>query len=376
MNNENAIKIWDDLNIRDDLLRGIYSYGFETPSNIQKISIKPFIDGKDIIAQAQSGTGKTGAFTIGTLQSIKLTGGTQAIVLAPTHELVKQISDVFKSIGASMQNLFIKTVVGGTSVGEDITSFRSLTPHVVIGSTGRVLDLIRRGCINMRHVKILVLDEADELLSNGFQTDVYNIIQHLNDNVQIALFSATLPDEVLKISEKFMRTPIKIIIQPDKLSVEGIEQFFIALNDDKDKYDMVKKLFSTLVISQCIIYVNSVQRVIELYSSLSSDGYAVSCIHGSMTKQERDQSFFEFKSGKSRLLISSNITARGIDIQQVGTVVNLDISHDVNTYLHRIGRSGRHGRKGVAINFVTRYDIDLLKNIEKHYNISINEFKF
>jgi translation initiation factor 4A len=232
MNNEKAIKIWDDLNIRDDLLRGIYSYGFETPSNIQKNSIKPFIDGKDIIAQAQSGTGKTGAFTIGTLQSIKLTGGTQAIVLAPTHELVKQISDVYKGIGASMQNLFIKTVVGGTPVGEDIASFRSLTPHVVVGSTGRVLDLIRRGCINMRHVKILVMDEADELLSSGFQNDVYNIFQHLNDNVQIALFSATLPDEVLKISEKFMRTPTKIIIQPDKLSVEGIEQFFIAINDD------------------------------------------------------------------------------------------------------------------------------------------------
>ena len=173
-----------------------------------------------------------------------------------------------------------------------------------------------------------------------------------------------------------MRTPTRITLQPDKMSVEGIEQFFMPLNDDKDKYDMVKKLFSTLVISQCIVYVNSIQRVIESHSSLSKDGYAVSCIHGSMTKQEMDNSFTEFKSGKSRLLISSNITARGIDIQQVGTVVNLDISQDISTYLHRIGRSGRHGRKGVAINFVTRYDVELLKQIEKHYKISTNEFKF
>lgn len=171
-----------------------------------------------------------------------------------------------------------------------------------------------------------------------------------------------------------MRTPTKIIIQPDKLSVEGIEQFFIAVNDDKDKYDMVKKLFSTLVISQCIIYVNSVQRVIELYSSLSSDGYAVSCIHGSMTKQERDNSFFEFKSGKSRLLISSNITARGIDIQQVGTVVNLDISHDVSTSLHRIGRSGRHGRKWRFISVIYR---NMLRkfNLKNILFVRLNVFK-
>jgi translation initiation factor 4A len=369
------IKNWDDMNIRDDLLRGIYSYGFENPSDIQKNAIIPFIEGHDIIAQAQSGTGKTGAFTIGTLQSIDLMGGTQAIVLAPTHELVSQIADVIKSIGSSMQNLFIKTVVGGVPLGEDISSFRSFTPHIIVGSTGRVLDLIRRGCIDTRHIKILVMDEADELLSHGFKMDVYNIFQCLNDNIQIAIFSATLPDEVLKVTEKFMKNPTKIIVQPDKLNVEGIEQFFIALNDDKEKYDMVKKLFSTLVISQCIIYVNSVQRVVDLYESLVNDGYTVSCIHGSMTKQERDKSFLEFKSGKSRLLISSNITARGIDIQQVGTVVNLDVSQDIHTYLHRVGRSGRHGRKGIAINFVTRHDIGILKHIEKHYNISINEFK-
>lgn len=367
---------WDCLNIKPDLLRGIYSYGFESPSEIQNSSIKPFIDGNDIIAQAQSGTGKTGAFTIGTLQMIDLKGGTQALILAPTHELVKQITDVVTSIGSRMENLFVKTVVGGTSIGEDVSYFRYSRPHIVVGSTGRVLDLIRRGSIDTHQIKVLVMDEADELLSDGFKNDVYNIFQCLNEDIQIALFSATLPEDVLNLTEKFMRNPTKIIVNADKLNVDGIEQFFIAVNDDNEKYNMVKKLFSSLVISQCIIYVNSVQRVIDLYNSLTVDGYTVSFIHGSMTKQERDKSFTEFKSGKSRLLISSNITARGIDIQQVGMVVNLDVSHDVNTYLHRIGRSGRHGRKGVAINFVTRYDITTLRRIEKHYDISIKEFKF
>jgi superfamily II DNA/RNA helicase len=371
-----TIKTWDDLNVSDDLLRGIYSYGFESPSEIQKSAIIPIIDGKDIIAQAQSGTGKTGAFTIGTLQSIVLERGTQALILAPTHELVKQIADVVTSIGSKMSKLEVKTVIGGSSVGEDINYFRHTNPHIIVGSTGRVLDLMRRGCIDTNQIKLVVLDEADELLSSGFKQDVYNIFQCLNENIQIAMFSATLPENVLLVTEKFMRSPIKIIVEPEKLNIDGIEQFFIAVNNDSEKYDMIKKLFSTMVISQCIIYVNSVKRVVDLNHSLCCDGYTVSSIHGSMTKQERDNSFSEFKSGKSRLLISSNITARGIDIQQVGIVVNLDISQDVSTYLHRIGRSGRHGRKGVAINLVTRNDIFALKQIEKFYSISINEYKF
>jgi superfamily II DNA/RNA helicase len=371
-----TIKTWDDLNVSDDLSRGIYSYGFESPSEIQKSAIMPIIDGKDIIAQAQSGTGKTGAFTIGTLQSIVLERGTQALILAPTHELVKQIADVVTSIGSKMSKLEVKIVIGGSSVGEDINYFRHTKPHIIVGSTGRVLDLMRRGCIETNQMKLVVLDEADELLSSGFKQDVYNIFQCLNENIQIAMFSATLPENVLHMTEKFMRSPIKVIVEPEKLNIDGIEQFFIAVNNDSEKYDMIKKLFSTMVISQCIIYVNSVKRVVDLNHSLCCDGYTVSSIHGSMTKQERDNSFSEFKSGKSRLLISSNITARGIDIQQVGIVVNLDISQDVSTYLHRIGRSGRHGRKGVAINLVTRNDIFSLKQIEDFYSISINEYKF
>jgi translation initiation factor 4A len=373
---DKIIKTWDDLNISDNLLRGIYSYGFESPSEIQKNAIMPIIEGRDLIAQAQSGTGKTGAFTIGTLQSLVIEKGTQALILAPTHELVKQIADVCTSLGSKIENLRVKTAIGGYSLREDINYYRHTKPHIVVGSTGRVLDLISRGCIETHQIKLVVMDEADEMLSSGFKQDVYKIFQCLNENIQIAMFSATLPEDVLNITEKFMRNPAKIIVQPEKLNVEGIEQFFIAVNNDEEKYGMIKKLFSTMVISQCIIYVNSVKRVVDLNNSLCCEGYTVSSIHGSMTKQERDDSFLDFKSGKSRLLISSNITARGIDIQQVGVVVNLDISQDVSTYLHRIGRSGRHGRKGVAINLVTRKDVGLLKQIEKFYNISINEYKF
>ena len=175
---------------------------------------------------------------------------------------------------------------------------------------------------------------------------------------------------------KFMIDPISIIVKADELQVEGISQYFITVMSDYEKFDIVKKLFSTLVVSQCIIYVNSVNRVIDLYDSMVNESFPVSCIHSSMSKIERDKSFSDFRKGSSRILISSNITARGIDIQQVGMVINYDICNDMHTYLHRVGRSGRHGRKGIAINLTSRYDIDILKSVERYYKITISEFKF
>jgi superfamily II DNA/RNA helicase len=271
--------------------------------------------------QGQSGSGKTATFIIGSLQSIDLNKGTQILILAPTHELVKQIANVCTSITSKMQNLCVKTLVGGVSVSEDIKEISNSTPHVIVGSPGRVFDLLKRRIIDPNNINIIVLDEADELLSIGFRMDVKNIFQYLNEKIQVAIFSATLPDDVLKLTSKFMTNPLKITMKPEELNVEGIEQFYIALTDDINKFNTVKKLFSTLVVSQCIIFVNSVNRVIDLYDSMIQEGFPVSCIHSSMSKTERDKSFTEFKSGSSRILISSNITARGIDVQQVGMVI-------------------------------------------------------
>ena len=367
---------WCDYNLQEDLLRGIYNYGFEEPSEIQKKAIAPIISGKDLIAQAQSGTGKTATFLIGSLQLLDLEKGTQVLILAPTHELSKQISTVCSSLGCKMRNLCIKTLIGGTSVADDVREMQKSLPHIIIGSPGRVYDLLQRNVINAKSLRLVVMDEADELLSSGFRDTIYDIFQYFNDTIQVALFSATLPENILQLSRKFMRDPLSIIVKPDELQVEGISQYYILLSSDYEKFEMVKKLFSTLVVSQCIIYANSVNRVIDLYNNMKNESFPVSCIHSSMSKTERDQSFSDFRRGASRMLISSNITARGIDIQQVGMVINYDICSDVHTYLHRVGRSGRHGRKGIAINLTTKYDVEVLKSIEKYYKVIINEFNF
>jgi superfamily II DNA/RNA helicase len=368
------IKTWDELNLNDDLLRGIYRYGFENPTPIQQKAILPIVGRQDLIAQAQSGTGKTGSFTIGTLQLIDIRQKTtQALILAPTHELVKQIYHVVTNLGTAMDGLVVKTLIGGTSIVNDINDLNKNCPHIVIGTTGRVYDMIRRKKININTVKIMVLDEADEMLSKGFKEQIYNIFQFLNPDIQVALFSATMPRDILTLTEKFMRDPIKIILKPEELSLECIQQYYIALQNDELKYDALKDLFSLLQISQCIIYVNTVKRVDDLYNAMTAEGFPVCYIHSSMDKSEREASFLKFRNGSCRVLISSNVTARGIDIQQVSTVINFDITHNIHTYLHAIGRSGRYGRKGLAINFVTRNDIEHMRKIEKYYGIIIKE---
>ena len=365
---------WDDFNLKEDILRGIFSIGFEEPSQIQKTAIMPVIEKRDVIAQAPSGTGKTGTFSISTLQRIDVSEKcTQAIILAPTHELVKQISYVINQIGSSMNGLVIKTLVGGTSVNEDIRDLRENVPHVIVGSTGRVNDMVRRRHIQMDTIRLFILDEADEMLSGGFKDQVYTIFQHLTNEAQIAVFSATMPSYMLEMTTKFMKNPVKITLEPEKLNLEGIQQYFLAVNNDDGKFEALKALFEHLTVNQSIIYVNSVQRVMDLYDAMKKEDFSVVCIHSSMKREEREEAFRTFRTGAVRVLISSNVTSRGIDIQQVSVVINFDIPRSVNTYLHRIGRSGRWGRKGNAINFITREDVGQMKRIEQHYKSNIQE---
>jgi translation initiation factor 4A len=372
---DNIPEKWDDMALSDGILRGIYAYGFEHPSEIQRRSIPQVMSGRDVIAQAQSGMGKTGAFSIGTLSRIDCSvDKIQAIIMAPTHELVKQISMVVEALGSKMDvPVRVKTIVGGTSIQEDAKSIQETVPHIVVGSAGRVYDMIRRKYLNLREARIMVLDEADEMLSQGFKDQIYNICQALNKDAQIAVFSATMPDTMLDMTKRFMRDPVHISIPVEQLNLECIKQYYVGLRNDYMKYETLKDLFSVISISQCIIYCNSVRRVSDLHKAMSEEGFAVGCIHSSMDKAEREREFAAFRSGKYRVLISSNVTARGIDIQQVSVVINFDIPKCVHTYLHRIGRSGRWGRKGMAINFVTQHDIYLMRRIEAHYHISIEE---
>jgi translation initiation factor 4A len=252
--NENGEEIrvfnkWDDYELKDDLLRGIYSYGFESPSQIQKTGISPILEKRDVIAQAPSGTGKTGTFTIAALQTIDTSiSRTQVLILAPTHELVNQITNVVTRMGTMMDGLKIKSLVGGTSVMGDSDDLKNNVPHIIIGSVGRVNDMIRRKYIKTQDIKLFILDEADEMLSGGFIDDIHKIFTSFNTDIQVAVFSATLSDEIVDLTNKFMRNPVKLTIEAEKLNLEGISQYYIALRSDQDKYETLKDLFGKLSI--------------------------------------------------------------------------------------------------------------------------------
>jgi translation initiation factor 4A len=366
---------WEDIpDLNPLLMRGIYGYGFEKPSPIQQKSILSIMDGRDVIAQAQSGSGKTGAFATGVLSRMRLDNKhPQALIIAPTRELAKQIHDVVKDLATQMVGLNVQLLIGGTSTEDDVADLKANGPQVLIGCPGRVHDIMRRQPAIGRGMQMLVLDEADEMLSAGFNEQIYNIFQQLNTNVQVCLFSATMPDELHSLSDKFMRDPVRILVKSEMLTLEGISQFHVALETDHDKYATLKDLFTRISVSQCIIYCNSIRRVSDLAEAMMNDGFPVCCIHSGMEKEVRDKAYQEFRSGAHRVLISSNVTARGIDIQQVSTVINFDMPRDVHTYLHRIGRSGRWGRKGSGVNFVTRRDFRKLKEIESYYGTCIPE---
>lgn len=368
------INSWEELNTKLPLLRGIYATGFERPSPIQRKAILPIFNKRDVIAQAQSGTGKTACFAIGVLENIDLTlKKTQAIILSPTRELSIQTKDVLDQIGRLFPELTTQLLIGGTIIREDIRLLEENTPHVVIGCPGRIHDMLKRNKLSNKNISMLVFDEADELLSDGFKTQVYNIFQFMPQNIQVVLFSATIPQELYKLTEKFMRDPVKILVKSEQLTLEGIRQYYVGLENDDQKYETLKDIYGSLAVSQSIIYCNSVKRVEMLYQAMNNDQFPVCQIHSNMEKEERIRNYEEFKSGKHRVLISSNVTARGIDIQQVSTVINFDVPTCVHTYLHRIGRSGRWGRKGVGINFVTMRDMRLIKDIEQFYHTQINE---
>jgi len=373
--NSTSFESWDDedLNLKTALLRGVYAYGFENPSPIQKMAIKPLIQRRDMIAQAQSGTGKTGAFVIGSLQILDETKPvTQALILAHTRELARQIYSVIEAMG-SLLKINTQLLVGGTSTDEDREKLETNPPHIIVGSPGRVHDMIRRKHLKTTDITLLVLDEADELLSHGFKEQIYKIFQFMPNEIQIGLFSATMPNELNILTSKFLRNPIKILIKKEMLTLQGIAQFFIALDNDEHKYATLKDLFGSLSISQAIIYCNSIRRVDDLYDAMKHDEFPVERMHSGMDEKDRRDIYQRFKSGNCRVLISTDLLARGIDIQQVSIVINFDLPKNVHTYLHRIGRSGRWGRQGVGINFITRRDIQKLTEIKQFYSTEIKE---
>lgn len=363
-----------NLSLKETILRGIYNYGYETPSSIQKKAIIPITKGRDIIAQSQSGTGKTGAYLIGTLQQIQEEAlHTQAVVLLPTRELAIQTYKVCNKL-AHYTRIKSYMLIGGTSLSDNINYLKSNRPQIIIGCVGRIHDMIQRNLLFLDSCKLFIMDEADEMLSIGFKSHIQNIFSYLHEDVQVLLFSATLPPAIKEITSKFMCDPFEILVEAHQLSLDGIKQYKLSTQNDHQKYEYIKSIFRSITMSQCIIYCNSVKRVCDLYDAMKEDDFPVTFIHSNLSYKERQQYFNQFLHGKYRILISSDLTARGIDIQQISLVINFDIPFDKHVYIHRIGRSGRWGRKGCAINFVCRRDYPLLHDIEQWYKVEIEEF--
>lgn len=372
-NYEDVCDSFDDMHLKEELLRGIYAYGFETPSAIQQRAIVPVVNCRDTIAQAQSGTGKTGTFAIGILQRIEIEEpACQALVLAPTRELAQQIKQVMVAIGDYMK-VKIHACVGGTAVREDIATLRDGV-HVVVGTPGRVYDMIQRGALRLNKLKLFVLDEADQMLDRGFKEQIYEIFAcGLPKDMQVALFSATMPSEALDLTSKFMRDPAVILVKRDELTLDGIKQFYIGVEREEWKLDTLCDLYETLTITQAIIYCNTRRKVDWLTEKMQGRDFTVSATHGDMDMRDRELIMKEFRSGSTRVLITTDLLARGIDVQQVSLVINYDLPTNRENYIHRIGRSGRFGRKGVAINFLTAGDVRYMRDIESFYNTQIEE---
>mmetsp|Transcript_1492 Transcript_1492/g.4652 ORF Transcript_1492/g.4652 Transcript_1492/m.4652 type:complete len:417 (+) Transcript_1492:102-1352(+) len=363
---------FDNMTLKEELLRGIYGYGFEKPSAIQQRAVMPMIEGYDMISQAQSGTGKTATFTIGILQQLDYSKlECQAMVLAPTRELAQQIQSVVLALGDYL-NVRCHSCIGGTRVSDDISKLEKGV-HIVVGTPGRVYDMVCRGALKTDSVRLFVLDEADEMLSRGFKDQIYDIFTTLPSTVQVGLFSATMPPDALEITERFMYNPVRILVKKDALTLEGIKQFYIQVQEEGWKFDTLCDLYETLNIPQAVIFCNPRRKVDWLTDQMRSKEFTVSSTHGDVSQKERDVILSEFRTGSSRVLITTDLLARGIDVQQVSLVINYDLPRNLENYIHRIGRSGRFGRKGVAINFVTNEDVRALRELEKFYNTQVEE---
>ena len=364
---------FDEMGLSDEIIRGIYSYGFETPSKIQQVAIVPMSKSNDILAQSQSGTGKTGAFTIGALSvvdsSIK---APQVIVICPTRELSQQTERVARALGNYM-GLKVLSATGGNQLRSDISSLKA-GAQFIVGTPGRIFDLIRRGDLAIEHMKYIILDEADQMLEDLFAEQIRTILDNkFPASTRLALFSATMPTNVVEVAENYLSNPVRILLPPDEVTLDGIKQYFVGLEREEWKLPVLLDLYQQIAVNQALIYVNKRQKAEWLAKQLAAQGFTLEFIHGEMEVADRKKRMEDFRSGQVRVLISTDLLARGIDVQQVSLVVNYELPVQRENYIHRIGRSGRYGKKGVAINLIYGGEMNSLKEIEKHYSTTIHE---
>lgn len=370
---------FDELHIKHNLLKGIYSYGFERPSDVQCKVIPTIISEqknnikRDVIAQAPSGTGKTGTYSIGVLNSIDETVlQLQGLILLHTRELAQQTYDVVCNL-SKYTTIKTHACIGGSNIKDDVEGLQQGC-HLIIGTPGRVLNMLATKNITMESIKLIVIDEADEMFNNGFNEQLNNIFHYnIPETTQLAIFSATITKEVLSLVKSFMNDPIEILYEPEKLTLNGIQQFFVKADKDDYKLDIIIDLYSKFAIAQTIIFCNSKNRVDILSEKLSHKQFVVSSMHASMNMETRNHIIKDFRMGNIKILITTDILARGIDVQGVSFVINFDLPlKNKENYLHRIGRSGRYGRKGVSINIVNEREYFQMMVIQDYYKTAID----
>ncbi|KAG6784756.1 hypothetical protein POTOM_010462 [Populus tomentosa] len=361
---------FEDYFLKRELLMGIYEKGFERPSPIQEESIPIALTGSDILARAKNGTGKTAAFCVPALEKIDQDNNfIQVVILVPTRELALQTSQVCKELGKHLK-IQVMATTGGTSLKDDI--MRLYQPvHLLVGTPGRILDLAKKGVCILKNCSMLVLDEADKLLSPEFQPSIEQLICFLPSNRQILMFSATFPVTVKDFKDRYLEKPYVINLM-DELTLKGITQYY-AFVEERQKVHCLNTLFSKLQINQSIIFCNSVNRVELLAKKITELGYSCFYIHAKMLQDHRNRVFHDFRNGACRNLVCTDLFTRGIDIQAVNVVINFDFPKNSETYLHRVGRSGRFGHLGLAVNLITYEDRFNLYRIEQELGTEIKQ---
>lgn len=366
-------KTFDDLNLNKDLLEGIYLYGFKTPSPIQIKGIDAINTGKDCILQSQSGTGKTATYLLGILNRLEYNNKIQGIVITPTRELAEQVYKVAIEI-TKKSKLKVVKCTGGTNVYKNKNELRN--KNLVIGTIGRINHMISEKYIQLHSLKILVLDEADDILLDGINDKLKNIFERIPDGTQTCFISATLSYNVFNITKQIMHNPIQVLLKKHEIAVPLIGQFYLDVEQEENKFEVLLDLYNLISTSQAIIFCNTIRKVTWLNDNLKEKNFPITAIHGKMTQEERNEIVNEFRNGSTRILLTTDLLARGIDIPQVNLVINYDIPPNKETYIHRIGRCGRFGKKGVSITFVKSedaMDVKCLNKMKIFYKIDLKE---
>jgi superfamily II DNA/RNA helicase len=363
---------FENLGLRDDILRSIFSFGFERPSPIQRIAIKPIIDGNDCVIQSHSGSGKTATFIISALQIIDVSlKAPQIIIISNTRELAEQHQRVFKAL-ADYSNMSSYLCIGGDMSNKYMAG--NIHNEVIIGTPGRIGDMIKRKYIDPTNIKMVIIDEADEVLSSGFQKQVsmiFRSIQSMNENYQTVLISATIPQEMTDLIQYILKKKyVSILVKDDDLTLDGIKQYYADIGENY-KMNALMDVLNNVRISQGVIYCNKKQKADEIKRQLVENNFKCDVLHSDLMPKDRKSVLNDFIHGHTRILVTTDVMARGIDVQQISVVVNYDMPKHPQTYIHRIGRSGRFGRQGLAINFVAHNEMNILSNIQKTYNTHV-----